>query len=238
MYTAPMFWWLFACVVDEAVSENAYIAPANGQTVVGSDVPLLVSLGTAKLPADYPGGIQIDVWNIDTEEAIPGDVFVENGQALFRPRGRFSSGRYAWSVIVDDDLPHGPEYDVPNRVVDASVFEVGGDPVILGATLLERTDQCFIFSAPVDVPLDDIQVLYQGVDVAVTAVRDTGAGWQDPYPLLDGDEGLDVICVGTDPLVFANEPVRVIWGDHDQVVQTTAGGTEEFVKTLRRAQFP
>lgn len=119
------------------------------------------------------------------------------------------------------------------------MFEGGGAPTLLGATLSSDQVPCFVWSAPVDADPADLVIERDGDPVeAVPFLETDGADWRDPYVLDGADDGLQVVCADTTDPLTAGAPVRVNWagGTWTAILEPLRPG--EIVSDLRRADVP
>lgn len=239
-----MLVWLFACVPDATVvPEGSYIAPADGQTGVSGALPLVIQYGPVSVPAGYEGILDVRVFDLTEGGEHVGrlsNVGYDAGRIEFYPASAWQAGhRYAWTVGAPPEIPHGPEYLIPDNLRGTAAFQAGGVPTLLAATVDADHQACFVWSAPVDADPADLTIEFDGNLIDATAfVQDDGAGWSDPYALANGDVGLSLVCADTTAPLVAGAPVRVTWAGGVWTAILDALPPADLVSAFRHADLP
>ena len=223
---------LVACS-DDPASGPTFAAPADGQSAVPVDAPLIAQAPSLALPPDYPAPAAIRVVDLSTDGFVDGTVSQQDGLLTFTPdRPWRRNARYAWTVDIPESLPHGPQFTAPAGLEDSAVFDTSSDLDLLAAS--QGNDLCVVLSRPASVAelnahrteVDDVIV----DDPEWTLLDD--AEWQADVPALTADdEGLGVACL----IATTGATVRLSDDDGSSLVEVTADPPDVLVASLYRS---
>lgn len=201
------------CAASDDPVEH-FVVPFDGQTAVALDAPLRVQAADLEVPPDYPVGELVSVVDLLDGGFVAGSLSNDAADLLFTPdRGWRQDRRYAWTVRVPDDVPHGPHFSAPEDVLVSSVFDTTDRVDVLAAGLTPSGTPCVILS---EAPAGDFvpdRVTLDDVDVEDAVFSPYAFDEWDPSVDVPGLETTaDVVCVQSSAEVVAGTRLR-LWVD-------------------------
>jgi len=230
-----------ACNGESELESRSYIAPLDGQTAWPLDLPLQVKSSEIEVPPDYDAPPTLRVYDLTTGGEIEGTVLSEDTGLTFVPhRDWLPRRRYIWNLDPVTSVPHGPDLSVPLDLDGVATFETD-DPLKLLAGGVDESDRmCLVFSRVIlpqdggccDITINDIALEEPFFEI----LSQSSIG--EPYPLLAGDTGVDIICVSSDTPIAAGASLRLWWGDEGPwKIDLQAATANDLIVGLRRGNW-
>lgn len=242
MARSPLFllFCLAGCLQPEFDS-RFYIAPANGQTSVPVDQPLLVRLGPYLLPPDDHVGVEIVVTNAVTGDQVPGVTVVEQSDLLFYPlEGWSPDARFVWSIQPGTQSRGTPQSLLPESLLLPHTFETADRlvPLAVGYSETDR-EACVIFSQPMSVgDRESLALSLNGAPLAPTQVRlDAESEHVLPFPKFLSDLGMSLLCVGPHSSLSKGAFLSIDTEDDNRQFLLPETSTGEALIDLRRGNY-
>ncbi len=202
-----------ACV--ERAEPVTWTAPMDGRTALPLDAPLVLAGATLGFPAEYPAPALIRVIDLEDGGEVPGTLDADGDRLHFVPNAPWRPDRrYVWTVDAPGAVPHGPEVDLPTRLLGAAVFDTSDRLRAVDAARGPDDRSCFVLSRTLDdaTPLP-AHVTLNDVALPVTHLlplpREAWVvGVADQVPI-----EVDVACLPPTQIVFEGALLRVALDD-------------------------
>ncbi len=231
-----------ACQSEQLVDLRYFKAPADGQTWVSRDLPLMAYLGNYTPPEDYPHQPAFEVVDLATGELVPGTVEWQEHALLFVPeKGWQADTDYRWRLTLPGAPDSSPIREIPEEMTRWSRFSTADRTTVLSTSFseYERT-WCAVFSQPLRVDFtDEVQVAVTEAEIDADDLQLTNEStWVKPFPLLTEDPGLTLLCIGPDSSLVPEAELELqMFGETTEEILLTAPPPEDVILTLRHGNY-
>ncbi|MCB9679797.1 MAG: hypothetical protein H6737_32120 [Alphaproteobacteria bacterium] len=188
---------LLAGCVDPVVVPQR-IAPADGQTDVGPNQPLVVVGDVGHFPEDYPLPELVEVVDLEVGGIVPGSIESVDGALVFTPDAPWADDReYVWTLRDPYDESRRPEFEIEPSLQGTAFFSTARELRVIHAAWSASDELCVLTSQPVlafevesrmRITLDD-----EPVPIAAFRILDDAELVQED--LADGDSGIGGVCL-------------------------------------------